>query len=165
MSKSYYLLILLFCSFFIYNCTSDSKSNENDKTIVKTETKQDLITRGAYLSSITGCDHCHTPKIMTDKGPVPDMDRWMMGHPENEAIPTINKSEIAPGKWTLFLPSLTAAVGPWGVSYAANITPDDTGIGTWTYEQFKSQLQKVNIKAWIVENQLCLLCHGKDIKI
>jgi hypothetical protein len=30
----------------------------------------------------------------------------------------------------------TAAVGPWGTSFAANLTPDQTGIGTWTEEQF-----------------------------
>jgi hypothetical protein len=31
---------------------------------------------------------------------------------------------------------MTAAAGPWGVSYAANITPDDTGMGAWTEAQF-----------------------------
>jgi hypothetical protein len=30
-------------------------------------------------------------------------------------------------------------VGPWGVSYAANLTSDSTtGIGNWTIEQFKN---------------------------
>jgi hypothetical protein len=30
-----------------------------------------------------------------------------------------------------------AWVGPWGVSYAANLTPDDqTGIGLWTEDVF-----------------------------
>ncbi|MBI6116423.1 diheme cytochrome c-553, partial [Salegentibacter sp. F63223] len=32
---------------------------------------------------------------------------------------------------------LTAFVGSWGVSYAANLTPHDTGMGTWTFQQFK----------------------------
>jgi hypothetical protein len=32
---------------------------------------------------------------------------------------------------------LTAWSGPWGVSYAINLTPDqDTGIGIWTEEMF-----------------------------
>ncbi|MDR0213448.1 MAG: hypothetical protein LBJ15_05510 [Comamonas sp.] len=30
----------------------------------------------------------------------------------------------------------TAFWGPWGVSYAANLTPDATGLGPWTAEQF-----------------------------
>ncbi len=32
---------------------------------------------------------------------------------------------------------LTAWAGPWGVSYAANLTPDKrTGLGAWTADQF-----------------------------
>lgn len=30
----------------------------------------------------------------------------------------------------------TAIAGPWGVSYAANLTSDETGIGNWTEQQF-----------------------------
>ncbi|WP_276504118.1 hypothetical protein [Terrimonas pollutisoli] len=37
---------------------------------------------------------------------------------------------------TLFSMDLTAYAGPWGTSYAANITPHQTGIGSWTEEQF-----------------------------
>jgi hypothetical protein len=36
----------------------------------------------------------------------------------------------------LFNMGSTAAVGPWGTSFAANLTPDDTGIGNWTEAQF-----------------------------
>ena len=36
----------------------------------------------------------------------------------------------------LFNGGLTAAVGPWGISYAANISSDDSGVGLWTDEQF-----------------------------
>jgi hypothetical protein len=38
--------------------------------------------------------------------------------------------------WVLFAPDLTAAVGPWGMSFSANISSDQTGIGNWTEEQF-----------------------------
>lgn len=32
---------------------------------------------------------------------------------------------------------LTAWVGPWGISFAANLTPDvETGLGGWTAAQF-----------------------------
>jgi hypothetical protein len=32
---------------------------------------------------------------------------------------------------------MTAWVGPWGVSYSANLTPDEnTGIGLWTEDMF-----------------------------
>ena len=43
-------------------------------------------------------------------------------------------------------PDLTTAVGPWGVSFASNITSDDTGIGNWSLEQFKISLTKGRFK-------------------
>ena len=30
----------------------------------------------------------------------------------------------------------TSWTGPWGVSYSANLTPDETGTGNWTENQF-----------------------------
>jgi hypothetical protein len=98
------------------------------------------VERGEYLVTIIGCDHCHTPKKMTDQGPVPDHDRWLMGHPADSPLPPINKNEVGPGKWVLFHGDLTASVGPWGISYSANLTPHETGIGSWTYEQFKKSM-------------------------
>ena len=36
----------------------------------------------------------------------------------------------------------TAYSGPWGVSYAANLTPDqNTGLGIWTEEMFVSAIR------------------------
>jgi hypothetical protein len=51
-------------------------------------------------------------------------------------MPLAKIDSAASDSWLLFNASLTASVGPWGVSYAANLTSDDTGIGTWTEEQF-----------------------------
>ncbi|MNR00570.1 Nicotinate dehydrogenase subunit B [compost metagenome] len=38
--------------------------------------------------------------------------------------------------YALFNYQGTALIGPWGVSYSANITSDATGIGQWSEEQF-----------------------------
>jgi hypothetical protein len=46
----------------------------------------------------------------------------------------------------MFYPDLTAAAGPWGVSFAANLTPDETGIGNWTEEQFKKAMTQGKFK-------------------
>ena len=46
----------------------------------------------------------------------------------------------------LFNMNLTAFVGPWGLSYAANLTPDDTGIGAWTFENFLTAIRKGKYK-------------------
>lgn len=113
---------------------------ENAQTPPETKaaaTQTDLVKRGEYLVTIGGCNDCHSPKIMTAQGPAPDPARLLSGHPSSEALPPItDKSMTGPGQWTLFSPSLTAAVGPWGTSFAANLTPDDTGMGAWTEAQF-----------------------------
>lgn len=37
---------------------------------------------------------------------------------------------------------MTAWAGPWGISYAANLTPDvNTGIGIWTEEMFLNAMK------------------------
>jgi mono/diheme cytochrome c family protein len=63
------------------------------------------VERGRYLSTIMGCNDCHTPGTFYG---APDFDRQLSG------------SELG---WK----------GAWGVSYARNITPDkETGIGSWS---------------------------------
>lgn len=149
---------ILLLPLLVLNCKDDSEEVEKDAETVKiseTTEIEDLVARGNYLIATTGCTDCHTPKKMTDHGPVPDEERFLMGHPADEPIPAINKDEIAPGKWLLFSSGLTAAVGPWGVSFAANITPDETGIGTWKFENFKASLKHGKYKG--MENGRMLL--------
>ena len=102
------------------------------------EEKEALIKRGKYLMVIGACHDCHSPKVMTPQGPAIDSTRLLSGHPAGESIPPV----IASQDWVLFNQGLTAFVGPWGVSYAANLTPDVTGTGRWTYEQFETALRK-----------------------
>lgn len=105
------------------------------------ETAESRVERGKYLVEIMGCGDCHTPKMMTPQGPAPDPARTLSGHPAAEQLPPFPDPKTAfSGQWALFSPGLTAGVGPWGVNYAANLTPDDTGLGNWTYEQFKRAL-------------------------
>ncbi|RQW03693.1 MAG: diheme cytochrome c-553, partial [Calditrichaeota bacterium] len=87
--------------------------------------KQGLVQRGKYLVEFGGCNDCHTPKIFTEKGPVFDENRLMSGHPAGSRLPEIDKRALVPGSWMLFSSDLTAAVGPFGMTYAANLTPDD----------------------------------------
>jgi hypothetical protein len=92
------------------------------------------IEKGQYLVGIMGCRDCHSPKTMTAQGPAPDMTRDLSGHPASVPIGKINKDAL--NDWVLFNIMNTAAVGPWGVSFSANLTPDHTGIGNWSEEQF-----------------------------
>jgi mono/diheme cytochrome c family protein len=91
------------------------------------------VARGKYLVSIAGCNDCHTPLKMGVEGPEPDMARLLSGHPEQHAMPTPpNHAADTPWSWS-GAATATAFAGPWGIRYAANLTPDrDTGLGLWT---------------------------------
>lgn len=95
------------------------------------------IERGRYLITLMDCNSCHTPKIMTEQGPVPDPARMLSGHPGDQPFIGFEKEDAPKGNWLLFNSDLTTAIGPWGVSFSANLTPDPSGLGNWTYEQFK----------------------------
>ena len=100
-------------------------------------TKAEMQVRGAYLVNLGGCNHCHSPKVFTDMGPIPDTTRLLSGHPSESKLPIFDAAMVEPGKWYLTSGDLTAWVGPWGISYPANLTPDgSTGLGTWTDEIF-----------------------------
>ncbi len=117
--------------FWISGCTS---SNTAEKTAM---TKEQMVEKGKYLVISGQCNDCHSPKNMTPEGPVPDESRLLSGSPEGMKLPAIDTTEITPGKWYLGSSDLTAWVGPWGISYAANLTPDSsTGSGTWSEELF-----------------------------
>ena len=93
------------------------------------------VERGRYLVSIMGCNDCHTPLKMGPAGPEPDINRYLSGHPsEFEVVPA---GQI-PKPWAWAgLPTNTAFSGPWGISFAMNLTPDNnTGLGIWTEEMF-----------------------------
>ncbi len=98
---------------------------------------EEPVDRGAYLVTVGGCHDCHTPKIFGAEEPELDTTRLLAGHPAEEAIPAIPEGVIAPDRWGAITNNhLTAWAGPWGVSYSANLTPDSTGLGDWTEENF-----------------------------
>ena len=95
----------------------------------------EVIKRGEYLVKIMVCNDCHTPFKMGPNGPEPDMTRMLSGHPEQIGrLPNVMPKEPYAYSGT---PTNTAYSGPWGVSYTANLTPDqNTGLGIWTEEVF-----------------------------
>jgi len=100
----------------------------------KKPTNADPVARGKYLVSFGGCNDCHTPFKVTDKGPVPDMARILSGHPRDTKLPS---PDLKPGPWFVATAGMTAWAGPWGITYAANLTPDtNTGLGIWTEDMF-----------------------------
>lgn len=101
-------------------------------------TAAEMIERGRYLVATGDCGICHTPKTFTDKGPVEDSTLLFSGAHADTEIPPIPEGLVGPTAWGgLFTNHFTAWAGPWGVSFAANLTPDNvTGIGAWTEEVF-----------------------------
>ena len=71
-------------------------------------------------------------------GPEVITETALSGYQANDKIPRIDKTVLQ--SWVLFNGSNTMTVGPWGASFAANITSDPTGIGGWTFAQFKIAL-------------------------
>ncbi|MGE3511155.1 MAG: diheme cytochrome c-553 [Vicinamibacterales bacterium] len=96
------------------------------------------VDRGRFIVEIGGCHDCHTPKKLGPNGPEPDMSRMLSGHPETLAVTT--RFQPAGATWTAATNDmLTAWSGPWGVSFAINLTPDpNTGLrsGVWTEALF-----------------------------
>ena len=113
---------------------ANAETTSTDSTSVHL-TFENQVKYGEHLVTIGGCADCHTPKKMSPQGPVPDMDLAYSGHPSQMPIPDIDR-KMAETKGLGVTNTLTAWVGPWGVSYAANLTPDSTGIGNWKEEQF-----------------------------
>lgn len=132
-------LLILLGVFVFTQCQQQTKDagqeviQENKNQLGGYATKEEL---GEHLVGVAGCHDCHTPKKMGVKGPELDLERALSGHPSEEPIPDLNRKELE-SKGVAATQGLTSWIGPWGVSFSANITSDPTGIGNWSLEQFK----------------------------
>jgi len=105
---------------------------------------QTPVERGKYLTTVGGCNDCHTPKTFGPNGPEADMTKELSGHPASDKIPAVPQKLFPPagGFGTLTNGHLTAWIGAWGISYAMNLTPDKaTGLGSWTEQMFIDALR------------------------
>ena len=96
--------------------------------------------RGKVLVQVGGCHDCHTTK----KNNEPDMSVMLSGHPSSIKIPPAPKP-AAGSPWIIQTTgTLTVWSGPWGTTYAANLTPDpDTGLksSAWSEGAFLKAMQ------------------------
>lgn len=127
----YFMIAGLFlATIFLVVC-----SNASNKTEM---TKEELIQRGEFLVNLGGCNDCHSPKVMTAMGPMPDTTRLLSGYQAGSKLPEVPYDILTPTSWgAITNQDFTAWAGPWGVSFAANLTPDQvTGSGAWTESAF-----------------------------
>jgi len=121
-------ILLLFLGLSIFAVKPQGKEDNN----------VDLITRGKYPSVSSGCGDCHSPKIFKGMEMLEDSTRLMSGHPSDQKIDDIPNGFLSPDKWIAATNAhMTAWAGPWGISYSANLTPDEaTGLGAWEVDNF-----------------------------
>ena len=135
--------VFISTSYAVFSLLILSQINCSGTEEKKQMTQQELIARGKYLVTTGGCDDCHTPKIYTANGPVPDTSRLLSGFQQGGTLPTLDVKYVAPGNWVATESNFSAWVGPWGISYASNLTPDNaTGIGALSEEMFIKTLRE-----------------------
>ena len=99
-----------FLALFAISCSQQSKQSEPPQSAAAA----DPVARGKYLTTVAGCNDCHTPGTFYGQ---PDTTRLLSG------------TELG---WE----------GPWGVSYPRNLTPDEeTGLGTWSEDDIITALR------------------------
>lgn len=109
---------------------------------------------GEHLVTVSACHDCHTPKIITADGlMLLDSSRLLSGHPADMPGPDVDRAAME-RKGLTVTDLLTAWAGPWGVSYAANLTSDDTGTGAWSEAQFMTAIRKGKFKGLEGSRQL-----------
>ncbi len=142
MKKSIYHFIGVLAVFFLSQCTGKADSEGTSEILeMDTEVSMDFngyesqVAWGEHLVLIGGCNDCHTPKKMGPHGIELDTALWLSGHPAEMPSFEVDRKEME-SKGLVVTQDLTEWVGPWGVSYAANLTPDPSGLGTWNEDQF-----------------------------
>jgi len=140
-------LLILVSSIFIFSRCGQGESEKlpavNDSAQVQTATNsyggfENQVAWGKHIVTISGCNDCHTPKKMGPNGREDNMDLELSGNPSQVPAPDVNRKEAESKGLLVAGSTFTSFVGPWGISYAANITSDTaTGIGGWTIDQFK----------------------------
>lgn len=143
------LLILLFTA-----CQDKNYAKVPEEPAVAEATHEQQVKRGEYLVTTIGCADCHSPKQFGSRGPEDIKGLELSGFQQGQEIPSVDMTNLPPG-YIVMNGDLTAAVGPWGTSFAANITSDETGIGNWSLEQFKVAMTKGKYKG--LENSRDLL--------
>jgi cytochrome c553 len=113
--------------------SAESLTPSRSQADLAAEAQDKLKQRGAYLLAAMGCNDCHSAHDRAGNL-VPGLE--LAGHPQGAPSPSWDPSMLAQGNMTTISPTFTGFAGPFGTSYAINLTPDtETGIGAMTAEQ------------------------------
>lgn len=148
MKRTLFSTVLFAASALLLTQCSDEKgasTNDVKPTVAQFGGFESQVKWGERLVFIGGCNDCHTPKKMGPHGPENDMSLMLSGHPAQMPAAEFDSKEAA-AKGLIVTQSFTAWTGPWGVTYAPNLTSDPSGIGGWKEEQFVKCLKE---KKWM----------------
>jgi len=142
MSK-FFSVVLTGLAFVAICFTGCSENKPAESAVASTDTVEKpnfggyetQVKWGEHLVTIAGCNDCHTPKKMTPMGPVDDSTLMLSGHPEKSPAADVDRKQME-SKGLIVTSDFTSWTGPWGITYSANLTPDATGTGNWTENQF-----------------------------
>lgn len=140
-----FLTVTAFIVTIVVASISCKNSNQPTGKPAGTISKDSLVKRGAYLVTTSGCDDCHSPKKMGPMGPAIDEELRLSGYPSKRPLLSFDSNVVKKGI-LMFNGDLTASAGPWGVSFAANLTSDATGAGSWPVENFINCIRKGKFK-------------------
>lgn len=107
---------------------------------------EEQIDKGQRLVTALGCNDCHSPKIFSATGVQINDSLRLSGHHGPLPLPEAPFKDIDKRVWMLFTTDGTASIGPWGVSYASNLTPHENGLGSWSFDQFLRAMQEGKYK-------------------
>ena len=100
----------------IIACNSSAANEKEQKPL----SQEELVQRGSYLVNAVGCDDCHSPKKMGPNGPEVIPDLRFSGYPSERPLQKVDTNSVKNG-WSMFGSDFTSTLGPWGISFAANI--------------------------------------------
>ena len=146
------IMVAIVCSVFFFSRCSDNNTAETDKSkdtvLVGSQSNggyESQVKWGEHLVMVGACGDCHTPKKMGPRGPEEDSSLLLSGHPAKMPPPDVDRAAME-SKGLAVTQTLTAWIGPWGISYSANLTSDDSGIGTWSEDQFIYAIRNGKLK-------------------
>jgi hypothetical protein len=144
MKKLFALSIIVSAVFLLVQC-NDSKTESPATAKENFGGFESQVKWGEHLVTVGACHDCHSPKKMTPMGPDTDSSQLLAGHIAGSPEPVVNKKEMQ-DKGLVVTSDLTTWIGPWGTSYTANLTSDETGIGNWKEEQFMLAIREGKFK-------------------
>lgn len=137
--KTRFAIIAFIVSTLLFSSCNSMPDKYDKEETINTDSLS-IVANGEHLVTIAGCHDCHSPKRLGPNGPEIIPESMLSGYAANRPLPAFDTALAKKGIIQIN-EDMTAAAGPWGISFASNLTPDATGVGSWPFENFKTALR------------------------